>query len=581
MKKTTLFLAIILVTVLAGCQGNSKDNQPSLSPTLDQPVTSTTEATKAPEPTATATEVPVIEVVVTTEKDIVDGDTTQIDALLADPGADGFVSLREAILASNQTSGMKRIVFSPTLKGMTLFMGKDQQYEEPRLLITADQLTLDGDVDGDGVSDITLDGSALDSNYSSAFILNASQITIENLQFNGFKVFNIAIACVDDHCADRSYEHIEIRNNVIFSDVGGGGILLSPLKIVSDMADPTLFSNISISDIQIVDNQITVSNGGNGGIFIMAAGAGGSDNHLADILIHGNTITSPGATITINAGDGSSYYFRLPGDEIFSDRNLVEGVTISSNNLDPVGVGGDSARPSGMVMIGGNFGNSDNVIRDVVIKDNEVSAHAEHMVTLNPTNNEVLGGLPLTTRAATGNVIENVEIAGNVSHADSSAFTLLASSGQDPAPKGATGRISHVWIHDNQILDYKWEGIDFFAGVGESNNLIEDVVIEKNTFTALDITKGVSLFIYAGGCSGCTRPSDGNRILGLVIRDNIVNCNNFIFMSGGMEEYASNNTVEYFLGQNDVTPPDATMDIADSVSRKNSGNQAIALEQEP
>lgn len=580
MKSTAQFLAFILVIALMGCQGPPQNSQPVHSPTTGQQTVAPSE-TPQPAATVTATETPALEVVVTTEEDILDGDTTQVDALLANPGADGAISLREAIQASNQTPGPKRITFAPALKGATLFLGKAQQYDEPRLLFTMDQLIVNGDVDGDGVGDVTLDGSALNPNNSTALILSASDIAIENLKFNGFRRFTLAIACVDDRCADRSYEHIEIRNNAIVSEVGGGGILLTPMKIVSDTTDPTLFSHISISDVKIVANRIAVSNGGNPGIFIAAAGAGGSDNRLADILIHDNTITSPGATITVNGGDGSSYYFQLPGEEKFSDRNVVEGVVITSNSLDPRGIGTDSAHPSGVVMIGGNFGNSDNVIRNVLIGENEISANGEHMVILNPTNNEVLGGLPLTTRAATGNLIENVEIVGNISHVESAAFTLLASSGQDPAPKGATGRIAHVWIHDNQVLDYKWEGVAIFAGVGENANLIEDVVIERNTFTALDITKGVALFVYAGGCSGCSRPSDGNRILGLVIRDNVVNNNNFIFMNGGMEDYASNNMVEYFLGPNDLTPPGAVVDIADYAAKNNVGNRAVALEQEP
>lgn len=590
LKKASLLMIVVFLAAITGCTGNPQSDEQILSPTTEQQMGATSEITPTATATATAmpptqvptaTEIPVRVVTVTTEQDVVDGDTGQIDTLLMNPGADGMVSLREAIEAANLTAGAKRIVFSPELKGKTIYLGKAARYEEPRLLLTMDQLTLNGDTDGDGVSDIILDGSALNANYSSAFIINASEINIENLQFNGFQKFAIAIACVNDECAERPYEHIEMRNNTIVSDVGGGGILLVPLKIVSNMSDPTLFSHISISDIQVVDNQIAVRNGGNGGIFIMAAGAGGSDNHLQNILIDGNTISSPGVTITINGGDGSSYYFRLPGEEIFSDRNVVENVTITSNQLDPQGVGGDSARPSGMVIIAGNFGNSDNIIRHMVIENNEVSNHAEHMVTINPTNNDVLGGLPLTTRAATGNVIEDVEIAGNISHADSSAFTLLASSGQDPAPKGATGRISNIRIHDNQILDYKWEGIDMFAGVGESDNLIEDVAIENNTFTALDITKGQSLFIYAGGCSGCKRASERNKITGLVIRGNTINCNDFIFMFGGMEDYASDNTVEYYLGENTLNPQNATVDIADFVAKQNSGNQVTALTQSP
>ena len=43
--------------------------------------------------------------VVDTTNDIVDGDATSISTLLANKGADGFISLREAVIASNNTSG--------------------------------------------------------------------------------------------------------------------------------------------------------------------------------------------------------------------------------------------------------------------------------------------------------------------------------------------------------------------------------------------------------------------------------------------------------------------------------------------
>ena len=42
-------------------------------------------------------------VVVTTASDLADGDTSSIDALLMDRGADGFISLREAIVAANNS----------------------------------------------------------------------------------------------------------------------------------------------------------------------------------------------------------------------------------------------------------------------------------------------------------------------------------------------------------------------------------------------------------------------------------------------------------------------------------------------
>ena len=291
LKKVSLILLFTLSLVLTACQPSSQVNRVTVSPTINQQTVVPTETllpeeirTESPTSTSTATEIPVISVMVSTERDIVDGDTSQIEALLADPGPDGSISLREAINAANQTSGSKLISFSSDLKGSVIILGPAQAFEDPRLFITMDQITVNGDVDGDGVSDITLDGTALDSNYSSAFVLSASQVTVENLQFIGFEKFALMVCCVDDYCAERTYEQITIRNNTITSIVGGGGIVLTPLKLVAYTKDPTVFSNITITDIQIMGNRIAVSNGGNGGIFIAAAGAGGSDNTLANIL---------------------------------------------------------------------------------------------------------------------------------------------------------------------------------------------------------------------------------------------------------------------------------------------------------
>lgn len=53
-------------------------------------------------------------VTVTTLNDVVDGNTSSIAALLANPGPDGFISLREAVLAAGNTTGITLIEFSVT-----------------------------------------------------------------------------------------------------------------------------------------------------------------------------------------------------------------------------------------------------------------------------------------------------------------------------------------------------------------------------------------------------------------------------------------------------------------------------------
>lgn len=62
-------------------------------------------------------------ITVETASDTSDGDTTSLSTLLANKGADGLVSLREAILAANNTAngagGADRILFSTPAAGPT------------------------------------------------------------------------------------------------------------------------------------------------------------------------------------------------------------------------------------------------------------------------------------------------------------------------------------------------------------------------------------------------------------------------------------------------------------------------------
>lgn len=89
-------------------------------------------------------------IAVDTLTDVLDGDVSSIQALLNNPGADGAVSLREAILAANGTPGPDRIVFrvSGTIEVLTP-------------LPALDDLTGGTEIDGRGL--ITLDGLSLEA----------------------------------------------------------------------------------------------------------------------------------------------------------------------------------------------------------------------------------------------------------------------------------------------------------------------------------------------------------------------------------------------------------------------------------
>jgi hypothetical protein len=48
-----------------------------------------------------------------------------------------------------------------------------------------------------------------------------------------------------------------------------------------------------------------------------------------------------------------------------------------------------------------------------------------------------------------------------------------------------------------------------------------------------------------------------------------------------MGDYASDNTVEFYLGENTLNPAEARIDVSDFVGMNNSGNRMIRLEQAP
>src|SRR5437660_300666 len=91
-------------------------------------------------------------VTVTSTGDDTDGDTSSIANLIANPGQDGTISLREALLAANNTPESNTISFVPGLAGKTIVI--NTRFAP----ITNNGLTIAG-LTSNGQPNITIDPS--------------------------------------------------------------------------------------------------------------------------------------------------------------------------------------------------------------------------------------------------------------------------------------------------------------------------------------------------------------------------------------------------------------------------------------
>ncbi|RMF42235.1 MAG: DUF4347 domain-containing protein, partial [Planctomycetota bacterium] len=128
-------------------------------------------------------------VTVTTTSDTNDGDTSSINNLLITPGADGAISLREAILAANNTAGSDTIAFNiPGVGPHTIALAS-------ALPQVTDAAVIDGFTEPDyaGTPVIRIDGAALSGTNDGLHIV-ASNTTVRGFSLTNFSRHGIVLS---------------------------------------------------------------------------------------------------------------------------------------------------------------------------------------------------------------------------------------------------------------------------------------------------------------------------------------------------------------------------------------------------
>jgi hypothetical protein len=228
--------------------------------------------------------------VVSSNDDVVNGDTSSPCALIANPGPDG-ISLREALLAANNATGSGTIIvtFTSALAGATITLN------ERFAPITRNQITLTG-LTSNGQPNITIDASQSTGAGCTLFVA-ASQFSISGLRFT-FTPANCGVI-----------------------QIGGAGYSLSGQPINAPA---------QINGFQINGNTFSTTNPGNSSsaIFITTTFNITSGATISDAVISNNTFAGQYEAINIGAaGTG----------------NVIENITVSNNTFSQMTSSGTSA----------------------------------------------------------------------------------------------------------------------------------------------------------------------------------------------------------------------------------------------
>ncbi|MCE5249157.1 T9SS type A sorting domain-containing protein [bacterium] len=403
-------------------------------------------------------------ITITTCNDSVNGNTSNPVNLINDPGPDG-ISLPEAIIAVNHDNGPNTITFDPILYGMTISVTEDLPP------ITGGQVTINGDIDGNGTPDVTLDG--LRSSAIKCFKVYASNVKICGFIIKNFYWNGIDVHTGNDGQEPKVIDKVVLQGNIISGSWGAISISNSD-------------QNCIISNVDIIEN--TIENNNFTGLNIQAGeGELSTNNQIVNITVAKNKIINKGYRIAV-------YTCGAVGEA--STNNIISGLEISNNMI-------TGHTNSSLLICGGNsIGDQNNRIENLHISDNYIEG--------SPVTIEILGGAQSGAQASLPsgtstdnckNEVSNIIISKNTIRGGGIQFT--GADGHNAAPNLALDNtIANVTIESNNILYCSANGILLQGGsFGGQNNSIKKVKIVNNLI-AKNLDGGGIVFV--GGYEGST-----------------------------------------------------------------------------
>jgi len=455
----------------------------------------------------------------------INGDTSSVAALVANPGPDG-ISLQEAVIATNNDPGTWNIQFAPALKGSTIVVDSGPNIKGLSPL-SGGNVTINGDIDSDGQPDITLTSQSGPATGISVFSggntlyglalqncgicvlikrptaatgMTFSNITVSNLVMTNIQTEAIVLSPVIGEAAAataalvtrNTWDHVLITGNTITGSVSGPllGIDVGLGGTVGDTLQHTIIAN----------NDIVLPMPGAGGIEMNVGGGIGSTNNQAlDTLIANNAISSAVPEYGIRIGEGLDS----------ASANLIDGVQIVANQVHVTGqLPPSSEQPIGIEVAVGD-GASDDLNPPVLPIQYSENNVASNIGILSNTIDGAVGFGIFAQAACCGNgnnAIDSLSILGNTM---TGTVQLEGGSSGGYFSRPSTGNsLSHVLIQANSIrsltlpgnpnftLDMAFAsgGIGVWAGWLEPGNSVNGISIANNDvntpFIGIDVVGG-------------------------------------------------------------------------------------------
>jgi len=286
----------------------------------------------------------------------INGDTSSVAALVANPGPDG-ISLQEAVIATNNDPGTWNIQFAPALKGSTIVLDPGGPGPAGLSILTGGNVTINGDIDGDGQPDITLTSI---SGTASIFIASGGNtlngLAIQNCEncvtvrspaslglpsapttFSDITISNLVMTNIQNaaiyfcpNCGPtltsptgNTWDHVLITGNTITGNAAGPQNGVSVQLAFGD----------TLQHITIANNNVALPAVGTIGIpFNIGALTGAGTNQGTDTVLDMRVIDN-----TITAGTGM--IFRGGGLGLQGVGSLYDGAQVIGNQITLTGLG--------------------------------------------------------------------------------------------------------------------------------------------------------------------------------------------------------------------------------------------------